>query len=155
MSMASEEQARSDERRAANFRPTWVEIDRPGGLKLPLRMGAANFCSFRGMLMKSYVYFQGKGTFAFGPRARARLEIGSLPRLRPRVVGRIEAIPLERQVAAGVAEDRLQVGAALAGPAVHQSQRGEAGVQQVADGGGQVVIMHRLDAAGHRTARPA
>src|SRR5437763_5966939 len=28
MSMASEEQARSDERRAANFRPTWVEIDR-------------------------------------------------------------------------------------------------------------------------------
>jgi len=62
---------------------TWVEIDRPGGLKLPLRMGAANFCSFRGMLMKSYVYFQGKGTFAFGPRARARLEIGSLPRLQP------------------------------------------------------------------------
>ncbi len=61
----------------------WIEIDRPGGIELPLRVGAANFCQFRGMLMKSYVYFQGKGTFALGRWARARLELGELPRLQP------------------------------------------------------------------------
>jgi Acetoacetate decarboxylase (ADC) len=61
---------------------TWVEIDRPGGPSLPLRMGAANFCQFRGMLMKSYIYFQGKGTFALGRWARARLKIGDLPRVQ-------------------------------------------------------------------------
>ena len=61
----------------------WVEIDRPGGPTLPIRTGAVNYCEFRGLLMKSYVYFGGKGTVRIGPGARARLELGDLPRLQP------------------------------------------------------------------------
>jgi hypothetical protein len=60
----------------------WIEIERPRGPSLPLRVGAANFCQFRGMLMKSSVYFRGKGTFALGRRARAKLELGDLSRLQ-------------------------------------------------------------------------
>jgi hypothetical protein len=61
----------------------WIEIDRPGGPTLPIRTGAVNFCQFRGMLMKSYVYFRGKGTVGFARGARARLELGDLPRVQP------------------------------------------------------------------------
>jgi len=35
-------------------------IDRPKAW-FPMNLGAANYCSFRGMLMKSYIYFQGQG----------------------------------------------------------------------------------------------
>src|SRR5262245_3596942 len=38
---------------------TRVDIQRPTSAWLPLNMGAANFCQFRGMLMKSYIYFKG------------------------------------------------------------------------------------------------
>lgn len=61
----------------------WVEIDLPRGPSLPMRMGAVNVCAFRGMLMKSYVYFAGKGTAALGPFAHARLQLGDLPRVQP------------------------------------------------------------------------
>lgn len=59
----------------------YVEIDKPKSTWLPLRMPAANYCAFRGMLMKSYIYFRGKaGTAMFG-KARARLVIGDHPRM--------------------------------------------------------------------------
>jgi hypothetical protein len=58
-----------------------VEVERPGGPKLPASMGASNYCVFRGMLMKSDVYFRGKVEAGFGRRARARLELGDHPRL--------------------------------------------------------------------------
>ncbi len=38
-----------------------IEIDHPGPAWLPMRMPAVNYCAFRGMLMKSYIYFKGKG----------------------------------------------------------------------------------------------
>jgi hypothetical protein len=60
----------------------YVEIERPKELRLPLSMGASNYCEFRGMLMKSDVYFRGRAGFALGGRARAKLELGPHPRLR-------------------------------------------------------------------------
>ncbi len=61
----------------------YVELARPKELRLPLSMGASNYCEFRGMLMKSDVYFRGKAGLALGGRARAKLEIGPHPRLQP------------------------------------------------------------------------
>jgi hypothetical protein len=54
----------------------YVEIQRPPQTALPLRVGAANYCAFRGMLMKSSIYFEGSADVAFGRRARARLVVG-------------------------------------------------------------------------------
>lgn len=59
-----------------------IEIDRPKRAWLPVRMAAANYCAFRGMLMKSYIYFRGKVGFRLGRRAGARLVIGDHPRVQ-------------------------------------------------------------------------
>jgi hypothetical protein len=58
-----------------------VEVRRPGGLRLPASVGASNYCQFRGMLMKSDVYFRGRAEVAFGRRASAKLVLGDHPRL--------------------------------------------------------------------------
>jgi hypothetical protein len=60
-----------------------IEIARPGRERMPLRVSAANYCQFRGLLMKSYVHFRGRAGFALGPRAGATLELGEHPRLHP------------------------------------------------------------------------
>jgi hypothetical protein len=59
----------------------YVEIERPPATALPLRVGAANYCAFRGMLMKSFIYFEGDADVAFGRRARARLRLGDAPQV--------------------------------------------------------------------------
>lgn len=56
-----------------------VEIERPTPTKLPLDVGAANYCAFRGMLMKSYIYFKGDADIAIGRKAKARLVLGDSP----------------------------------------------------------------------------
>jgi Acetoacetate decarboxylase (ADC) len=61
----------------------YVEIERPGGLRLPVSMGASNYCSFRGMLMKSNVYVRGKAEVGLARRAQGLLRIGDLPRVEP------------------------------------------------------------------------
>src|SRR5215213_8512893 len=43
-----------------------IEIDRPPETALPLDVGAANYCVFRGMVMKSFIYFQGAADIALG-----------------------------------------------------------------------------------------
>lgn len=58
-----------------------VEIDRPPATALPLKVSAVNYCSFRGMLYKSTIYFEGTADLAIGRRARARLEFGDLPQV--------------------------------------------------------------------------
>ncbi len=59
-----------------------IEIDRPRKTWLPINLGAINFCEFRGMLFKSYIYFRGEvGLELFG-KARATLTIGDHPRVR-------------------------------------------------------------------------
>ncbi len=62
-----------------------IDIERnKGGIGLPIRdMGLINYCSFRGMLMKSYIYFSGKGKFAIGKKAKATLTLGDHPNVQP------------------------------------------------------------------------
>lgn len=57
-----------------------IDVARPKRAILPLRMGAANYCQFRGMLMKSYIYFGGKVGFTLGGTGRARIVLGDHPR---------------------------------------------------------------------------
>ena len=60
-----------------------IEIERPAATALPLDVAATNYCAFRGMLMRSNVYFQGNADIAVGRRARARLELGDAPAVAP------------------------------------------------------------------------
>ena len=62
-----------------------IEIDKPkkAGFTPPLHIGAANFCQFRGMLMKSYIYFRGKMKLNLFKRAKARIILGDHPRIAP------------------------------------------------------------------------
>jgi len=60
----------------------FVEIERPRPTQLPLRIGAVNYCAFRGMLMKSSIYFEGKADVALGKKARARLVLGDAPQVK-------------------------------------------------------------------------
>lgn len=60
----------------------YCEIEKPSNAAIPLKMKAANFCSFRGMLMKSTIYFDGKAGLHMGKHAKARLIIGDHPRMQ-------------------------------------------------------------------------
>lgn len=60
-----------------------ITIERPKKVWLPLNTGAANYCAFRGMLMKSYIYFRGKLGFFFNKKNSAQLLIGDHPRVKP------------------------------------------------------------------------
>jgi len=60
-----------------------IEIEKPASAWFPLGMGAINYCAFRGMLMKSTIYFKGKLGFSFFKKGSARLLIGDHPRLQP------------------------------------------------------------------------
>jgi len=59
-----------------------IEIDKPEP-RLDFSMSAANFCEFRGLLMKSSIYFNGKVGFHLNQKNSARLYIGDLDRLQP------------------------------------------------------------------------
>lgn len=59
----------------------FVEIDRPPATALPLKIGAVNYCTFRGMLYKSSIYFSGTADVALGKSAAARLTLGTLPQV--------------------------------------------------------------------------
>ncbi|MGM7669293.1 acetoacetate decarboxylase family protein [Microbacterium sp. A93] len=58
-----------------------VEMDRPPATALPVKIRAVNFCTFRGMLYQSTIYFAGTADVAFGRAARARLDFGPLPQV--------------------------------------------------------------------------
>jgi len=63
-----------------------IEVDKPHQFRLPIGLGAANYCAFRGLLMKSYIYFDAKTDFAIGGRALgggARLYLGDHARVDP------------------------------------------------------------------------
>jgi hypothetical protein len=60
-----------------------IEIDRPRFTGLPLAMPAVNYCAFRGMLNKSYVYFRGHAGFNLPFTRSARLVLGDHPRMDP------------------------------------------------------------------------
>jgi len=60
----------------------YVEIERPRPTGLPLRIGAVNYCAFRGMLMKSSIYFEGEADVALGKQAKGRLVLGDAPQVK-------------------------------------------------------------------------
>jgi hypothetical protein len=60
-----------------------IEIDRPRRLRLPLDVAGTNYCQFRGLMMKSSIYFSGGMYVAVGRRADARLTLGDHPRVDP------------------------------------------------------------------------
>jgi hypothetical protein len=60
-----------------------ITIRKPRWSGLPMRMSATNFCQFRGMLMKSTVYFHGHVGVNVMPVAGAELIIGDSPRTAP------------------------------------------------------------------------
>lgn len=62
---------------------TYVEIDKPQKTRFPMNMSAANYCAFRGMLMKSYIHFKGKVGFNLFSKAKARFIVGDHPRVAP------------------------------------------------------------------------
>ncbi|CAN7268358.1 acetoacetate decarboxylase family protein [Arthrobacter sp. LjRoot78] len=57
----------------------FIEIERPRPMGIPLKLAASNYCAFRGMLMKSDIYFEATGDIALGGDARARLVLGDAP----------------------------------------------------------------------------
>lgn len=62
---------------------TKVEIGTPR-LRVPVRnFGAVNWCAFRGMLMKSSIYFSDTMRVALGRGARASFVVGDHPRMAP------------------------------------------------------------------------
>ena len=60
----------------------YIEVQRPRSTWLPINASAANYCAFRGMLMKSTIYFSGKAGFSMFQKGAARLVIGDVPRLQ-------------------------------------------------------------------------
>ena len=59
----------------------YVEIDRPNSTIFPLKMAASNFCAFRGMILKSDLFFEGRAGFCVGKRAKAKFILGDHPRV--------------------------------------------------------------------------
>ncbi|HVQ36336.1 MAG TPA: acetoacetate decarboxylase family protein [Pyrinomonadaceae bacterium] len=59
-----------------------IEIDKPKSAWMPVSMAAVNYCQYRGLLMKSSLYFKTKLGFSFLKKGSARLTIGDHPRVR-------------------------------------------------------------------------
>jgi hypothetical protein len=61
-----------------------ITVRRPRWPRIPLReLGATNFCQFRGMLMKSSIYFSDRAEVGVGRTAHAQLLLGEHPRMDP------------------------------------------------------------------------
>lgn len=61
-----------------------ITVKRPKRIKVPLRdFAATNYCQFRGMLMKSSIYFSDDAEIAVGKFANASLMLGAHPRMAP------------------------------------------------------------------------
>jgi hypothetical protein len=60
-----------------------IDVAKPASAWLPLSVGSSNYCAFRGMLMKSNIYFKGKLGFSMFKPGSARLFIGDHPRMAP------------------------------------------------------------------------
>lgn len=56
------------------------DVKMPSKIWFPLNMGAANYCKFRGMIMRSFIYFKGKTGMHFMKPNSARFVLGDHPR---------------------------------------------------------------------------
>lgn len=61
---------------------TYVEIEKPKMTCIPVKMRASNYCSFRGMLMKSDILLNTRFGVRILSKAKARFVIGDHPRLQ-------------------------------------------------------------------------
>jgi len=89
---------------------SYVEIEPPKAW-LPISLGAANYCSFRGLLMKSYIYFKGRAGVRFFGGAKARFVVGDHPRadvLRSLEIGRRPIFTAYIPVVRGVLDDYFE-----------------------------------------------
>lgn len=57
-----------------------VEVAKPARASIPVSQGAANWCTYRGMLMKSDIHFKGKIGFSLFRPGSARFTLGDHPR---------------------------------------------------------------------------
>jgi Acetoacetate decarboxylase (ADC) len=71
-----------------------LEVERPKRIWLPINMGAVNYCAFRGMLMKSTIYFKGTAGFSIFKKGAARLILGDSPRVQALKSIGLEAEPV-------------------------------------------------------------
>jgi hypothetical protein len=60
-----------------------IEVDRPRFDRFPVATAACNYCEFRGMLMKSFIYFNARAGAHLPFTRSARLIIGNHPRVAP------------------------------------------------------------------------
>lgn len=60
-----------------------IEVRRPWYCGIPVAAAAANYCQFRGMLMKSNIHFRGRGGFNLPFTRSARLTLSDHPRVAP------------------------------------------------------------------------
>jgi hypothetical protein len=60
-----------------------LDVRKLGRTWLRLRLGAANYCAFRGMLMKSSVSFDARAGVRLFDKGAARLVVGEHPRMAP------------------------------------------------------------------------
>jgi hypothetical protein len=111
-----------------------VTVHRPRGPKVPLnRFPAVNWCSFRGMLMKSSIYFSDKVEIAVAPCAKAEILIGDHPRMEP--LKRLDIAPKPLFTAclphsAGVLDDHFE-GWFITSPEVREPEAPERGLESV------------------------
>ena len=59
---------------------TRLDVRRPRNTNFPLNMGARNYCAFRGMIYRSYIYFRGRAGLHINKRGSARLVLGDHPK---------------------------------------------------------------------------
>jgi hypothetical protein len=71
-----------------------LDITRPKRIIMPMNMGAANYCRFRGMLMKSYIYFKGKAGLTLFKKGAAKITLGTHPNADQLRFLEIEADPI-------------------------------------------------------------
>lgn len=60
-----------------------IEIEKPKSSWLPLSIGAVNYCEFRGMMMRSRIFFQSKCGFSLFKKGSATITLGDHPRVQP------------------------------------------------------------------------
>lgn len=59
---------------------TRLDVRRPKKANFPIRAGAVNYCMFRGMIYRSFIYFAGKVGFSLFKGGNARFILGDHPR---------------------------------------------------------------------------
>lgn len=59
---------------------TRFDVRRPSSSRWPMRMAATNYCAFRGMIYRSYIYFDSKAGVHLFKRGSARLLLGDSAR---------------------------------------------------------------------------